>query len=41
MKQAQGITEQLKDENALEWTGRINSIRACVGEIVNSEIIYA
>ena len=29
MKQAQGITEQLKAENALEWTGCLNNIRAC------------
>ncbi len=41
MKQAQGITEQLKAENALEWTGRMNSIRACAMKIVNEEIIYA
>ncbi len=41
MKQAQGITEQLKAENALEWTGRLNNIRACAREIVNEEIIYA
>ena len=41
MKQAQGITEQLKAENALEWAGRLNNIRACAMEIVNSEIIYA
>ena len=41
MKQAQGITEQLKAENALEWTGRMNNIRACAMEIVNEEIIYA
>ena len=41
MKQAQGITEQLKTENALEWTGRMNNIRACAMEIVNEEIIYA
>jgi CRISPR/Cas system-associated endonuclease Cas1 len=41
MKQAQGITEQLKAENALEWTGRMNNIRACAMEIVNREIIYA
>ena len=41
MKQAQGITEQLKEENALEWTGRLNNIRACAREIVNEEIIYA
>ena len=40
MKQAQGITEQLKAENALEWTGRMNNIRACAREIVNEEIIY-
>ncbi len=41
MKQAQGITEQLKAENALEWVGRLNNIRACAMEIVNTEIIYA
>lgn len=41
MKQTQGITEQLKAENALEWTGRMNNIRACAMEIVNKEIIYA
>lgn len=41
MKQAQGITEQLKAENALEWTGRMNNIRACVREIVEKEIIYS
>ena len=28
MKQAQGITEQLKVENALEWVGRMNNIQA-------------
>ena len=41
MKQAQGITERLKEENALEWIGQLNSIRACAREIVNEEIIYA
>ena len=41
MKQAQGITEQLKAINGLEWTGRLNDIRARAREIVNSEIIYA
>ncbi len=25
----EGITEQLKDEDALEWTDRVNNIRAC------------
>ena len=41
MKQAQGITEQLKAENQLEWVQRLNNIRACAMEIVNEEIIYA
>ena len=41
MKQAQGITEQLKAENAFEWVQRLNNIRACAREIVNEEIIYA
>lgn len=40
MKQAQGITEQLKAENTLEWVGKMNNIRACAMEIVNEEIIY-
>lgn len=40
MKQAQGITEQLKTENALEWTGRMNNIRMCAKEIVEKEWLY-
>ena len=40
MKQAQGITEQLKVENVLEWVGRMNNIQACAREIVDKEIIY-
>ncbi len=40
MKQAQGITEQLKTENAFEWIGRMNNIPACAREIVNEEIIF-
>ena len=40
MKQAQGITEQLKVENALEWIGRMNNIQVCAREIVDKEIIY-
>ena len=41
MKRAQGITEQLKTENALEWTQRMNNIRVCEKEIVEKEIILA
>ena len=40
MKQAQSITERLKEENALEWIGRLNNIRACAREIVNKDIIF-
>lgn len=40
MKQAQGITEQLKADNALEWVGKMNNIRACARESVDKEIIY-
>ncbi len=41
MKRAQGVTEQLKAENALEWVQRINNIRACAKEIIEKEIIFA
>ncbi len=40
MKQAQRVTEQLKEENDLEWVGQLNDIRACARKIVNSEIVY-
>ena len=40
MKQAQGTTERLKEENALEWVQHLNNIRACARETVNKEIIY-
>lgn len=35
----QGVTEQLKAENALEWMGRMNNIRTCAKEVVECEII--
>ena len=37
----QGVTDQLKAENQLEWVGRMNNIRACVREVVENEIIYS
>lgn len=37
----QGVKEQLKAENQLEWVGRMNNIQACVREVVEREIIYA
>ena len=41
MAQKQGVTEQLKAENQMEWVGRMNNIRQRVTEIVNHDIIYA
>ena len=40
MKQAQGITEQLKAENQMEWVVRMNNIQTCAREAVNVELIY-
>ena len=40
MKQEQGITERLKEENALEWAGWLNNIRACAREIIEQELIF-
>jgi hypothetical protein len=40
MKQAQGITEQLKAENQMEWVVRMNNIQTCAREAVNAEVIY-
>lgn len=37
----QRVTEQLKEENQLEWIGRMNNIRPCVREVVEREIIYS
>ena len=40
MKTREGITEQLKAENQLEWVRRMNNIKQRVTEIVNNELIY-
>ncbi len=40
MAEREGVTEQLKAEDGLEWTRRMNNIRACAMELVNEEIIY-
>ena len=39
MARAEGVTEQLKAENPLEWVRRMNSIRNRAEEIVYSELI--
>ena len=40
MKQAEGVTEQLKEENQLEWVCRMKNIEASAREIINKELIY-
>ena len=40
MKRAQGITEQLKAENQMEWVARMNNIQACAREMADREIIF-
>lgn len=40
MAKAEGVTEQLKTTDQLEWVRRMNSIRNRAEEIVNTELIY-
>ena len=41
MKQAEGVTEQLKAADQMEWVRRMNSIRNRAEEIVKSEVVFA
>lgn len=36
----EGVTEQLKAENPMEWVGRMNNIREKITEVINTEIIF-
>ena len=36
----EGITEQLKAENPMEWVRRMNNIRSRVTEVVNAEVVF-
>ena len=40
MKAAEGVTEQLKEENQLEWVQRMNNIQQCANVIVCKELIF-
>ena len=40
MKDAEGVTEQLKEENQLEWVCRMQNVEARVREIICEELIY-
>ncbi len=40
LSEKENITEQLKAENPMEWTCKMNAIRLTAAEIVNKEIIF-
>ena len=40
MKETDGVTEQLKEENQLEWVQRMSNIQQRANEIVCKELIY-
>lgn len=41
MAEREGVTEQFKADNQMEWVGRMNSIRQRATEVVNEEIVYS
>lgn len=40
MKVAEGVIEEMKDRNQLEWVGRMNNICNWAEKIIRSELIY-
>ena len=40
MKTTEGVTEQLKEKNQLEWVCRMQNLEAIARETINSEIIF-
>ena len=40
MAKAEGVTEELKRRDQLDWVGRLSSIRNRAEEIVRNELIY-
>lgn len=40
MKQQEGVTEELKAENQMEWVQQMNNILRRVLEVVSKELIY-
>ena len=41
MAEAEGVTEELKAADPMEWVGRMNNIRNRAMEMVNNDLIYA
>lgn len=40
MKELEGVTEQLKEDNQLEWICRMQNIEAMARIIINNELIF-
>ena len=40
MAEREGVTEQLKVENQMEWVAQMNNIRNRATAIVNNDLIY-
>ena len=40
LTEQEGITEQLKTENQMEWVGRMNNVRSRAEEVICNELIY-
>lgn len=40
LAEKEGVTQQLKTDNQMQWVRRMNNIRNRVTEIVNAELIY-
>ena len=40
MAEREGVTEQLKADNQMEWVAQMNNIRSRATEIINHDIIY-
>ncbi len=40
MADCEGVTEQLKADNQMDWVVRMNNIRSRVAELINNDIIH-
>lgn len=41
MAEREGVTEQLKAENQMEWVGKMNNILNSALEVINAKLIYS
>ena len=40
MAEREGVTEQLKADNQMEWVARMNNIRSRATETINADLLY-